>query len=330
MYAEALEAVDRSIRRNSAQAPLYYARAYLLGGMSPSGNPEWISDLEKSVRLDPWNHHYVMAHAQSLVASQQEDQAMAEIDRVIFSLAPVSYNQFSNDFVRIWSKPDSISIYLSSRMHRLPPELFLSILTHLMNQGYDAIARPLAMEYAERLPATRVSELYISFLELLNTLKSSQTVLDLTKIWEPYAVESGLKARLLASAGDAYLNQNMRLEATGFYEAAVSIDPDNEIIQIKKLRIIDRQTKPEMLMVQLDALLKRFPESARIRLSVAREYQRLGMNLKALQEFRVANHLSGNKYRDEVSELETVLDLPELFHDDFYEKQASPPASSIP
>ncbi len=322
-YQRALKHLDKSLHRNPLQSPLHYARAFTLYALYPTDLPERTFALKEAVRIDPGNHRYSMAYSQSLILSGNIPEGMAEIDRTISILTPEDHREFSEDFIGMWSDPKMIEEYLTTRFDRIEPALMLTILKRMMHHGYDDLAKPLTKSYALRLPTEKITELHLSYLKLLNSQGELQTAIDLVNKWESHALDTELKGRLLATAGDAFHVLGMGEEAMSYFDSAIQISPDVEEIRVKRLKVLKKQADAGAMITEMEKLLLRFPDSHTAHFAVAREYQRMGMALKALQEFRIANHLSGNRYRKDVSTIEDSMELPELFRDDFYEKEPS-------
>ncbi|MBN1879702.1 hypothetical protein JW823_06295 [bacterium] len=317
-FERALHNIDLSLKRNPNQAQLHYARAYTLNKLKPDDYKEIEESLHRAVLLDPFNPSYSSVYSQSLILQGNTEAGIEEIDRMLKHLSSQDYSRFATDIVAIWPDPNKLVPFLTTRLKDIDPGLFLLIMDAMMHKGYDALAVPMTRIYTEQLPADAVSEEYLAFARLMFHQGEHQTVITLIQRWEPSTYNPKLKVRLLAVKAAAYAAKGMITESLAVYDEALDLVPEEDDLQINRLNVFKRIADDESLIVELNRLLEQFPNSQKIQISVAREFQNLGMTLRALQEFRTANHLSGNRFSKEVSDLETALDLPEIFRDDVF------------
>lgn len=320
IYAEkALSRIDASLQRNPSQAALFYARAFILAAPDNGGNPGQQEYLRKALHLDPWNHHFSTAYAQSLINGHNIPAATAELDRILPAVVPEVFRPFATDFVAVWTNPVDMESYLRERTGTIDPHLLLEIIRSMNDAGLEIISRPIAVDAAQQLSTDIVTPVHLDYAHALRDLKEYRETVTRIQEWIPGTMDPALKTRLYETAGDAYYSLQEYHEALRMYDAAVQIQPDHTTTQLRRIPVLRNLFGTETVLAELEKLVRQFPGSVTVRLAMAREYQRNGMPLKALYEFRIANNLSGKRYAKEVAEAEAELDLMDIFREDWKE-----------
>ena len=321
-YEKAQRFLEKSLHRNPNQPSLCYASAFLLKETGKSQNGQWGQALKRAIDLDPFNHRFSTAYAQYLVEIGDINGSVEEMDRIIPSLTDSDYSTFSNDLVRLWPDPDILSNFLSSHRNQLDPVLFLEIIKTIRNVGLDIIAKPLAVEISKELDAQIPADLLHKYARILFSLDEGTSAIDLIERVRDSVLTPEILAKMLVAGGDFFQRKKGFEKALVWYSDAHSADPKAVGIVLRLISLNKKMDSLYPAMKTLEDLVESNPDSYQAHFALAREYQQQGMSLRALQEFRTANSLSGNKYSEYSMKLADELEIPELWRYDYSNKNA--------
>ncbi|MCD4655881.1 hypothetical protein K8T06_18325, partial [bacterium] len=312
-FDEALEFIGKSLALNPNQAPLHYARAFILKLQSREKDFCWGESLRCAVKIDPYNHQFSVAYAHYLFESGDLLASLEEVDRIIPSLSARDYSSFGKSLVILWPDPYVLENYVNQRSDQMNPEILLSILQAIEEAGLDIIARPIAVKLARQLaPDLQASVLY-RYTRLLFKLNEDQAAIDLLNRVCMNISDKGILAKMFLSGGDYYRRIKDYEKALEWYKSAKEANSDNVMITLRILNVQRRRDKNYHVLPTIEELVRKSPESYIAYFALAKEYQRCGMNLQAIQAFRKANALSGNKYSSYSEKLEDKLEIPDFW-----------------
>lgn len=316
----ALKYLDRSLAGNHHQATVHYSRSYLLSTFNRLEQPSWTESLSTAYSLDPTDHRIAVPY--SYILAEQGDYASAEtiLVRAMEQLDYEEYSAFAEGFCNVWTDPDRLREFLLNSQKNFPGELTVTLLESIQKEGLDIIVKEVSNEILTDLidnesitlsPAARV--IWVRVLIRSKMISDAFTVINFYENTDP---ENHSTAVLCSLGGSHYRRQREFQKALVWYDKAKSMGLDDLSFELNYIGTKRQLSRSFPALTELLRLNSRYPNSPIVHYELAREYERKGENLKALDEYRKANQLSGNEYLSEQRQAEDHLEIPELWRTD--------------
>ncbi len=309
-YRSADRFLESSLEENPFQADIWYARAVAIDQSDDlnAGSKQMLF-LEEAVRLDPNNRDYSMGLMACYAHLGETDRVFQELERSLLRIRENDIRELTVSFLSIWENPDETVPRMISMTRKWSSYVISSFAGELFRLGFsDSAVDLLTTSYNNGNNNFRPDD-WLIVARLLKRAGSNTMAREVCDTGLQQELPDAARIQLLKLKIQILMKEGLYGEAMTLLKALKIVQPNDLGIRIDEITCIKQFMGSEAELNSLKDLVTEFPRSARAHLALARALEARGKTREALDEYRLADSLSGGNYQKQIDNITRKLGI---------------------